>query len=93
MCFIGLIIPWFLFFEVLFIFLGSILVLLGYDFVSLGFLVLVLSSVDIFEFLLRKKGWVELCIMLATQSIKAQAQRGRCRQACMIGSLLTRIQS
>ena len=53
----------------------------------------VLDSVDIFEFLLRKKGWVELCIMLATQSIEARAQRERCRQACTIGSLIMRIQS
>src|SRR6266571_3923891 len=51
------------------------------------------GSVDIFKFLFRKKGWVKLCIMLATQSIEARAQRERCRQACTIGSLIMRIQS
>ena len=34
------------------------------------FVVLVLSPIDIFKFLLRKGEWVELCIMLATQLIE-----------------------
>ena len=86
--------------------LGSVLwfhvLILCFDFVSLssyfihvlgpgfGF---VFGSIDIFKFLLKKKGWVKLYIILAIQSIKVQAQRERCRQACMIGSLLMRIQS
>ncbi len=44
----------------------------------------VLGPVDIFEFLLRKREWVELCIMLATQSIEARVQQEGCRQACTI---------
>ena len=48
------------------------------------FLVLVLDSVDIFKFLLRKREWVKLYIILATQSIKARAQQERYRRACTI---------
>ena len=85
MCPVG---PWVLFW-------GSVLflwVLLGYNSMLWGSCSVrvlgpgsVLGSVDIFEFLLRKKGWVELCIMLATQSIEARAQQEGCRQACTIG--------
>ena len=42
-------------------------------------LVLVLSPVNIFKFLLRKREWVELYIILATQLIEARAQQDRCR--------------
>src|SRR6266567_951841 len=52
---------------------------------SLGFLFCLYSwSVDIFKFLFRKREWVKLCIILATQSIKARAQQEGCRQACTI---------
>ncbi len=45
----------------------------------------ILSPIDIFKFLFRKREWVKLYIMLATQSIKARAQQEGCRQACTIG--------
>ena len=51
---------------------------------SLGFLFYyssgsVLSPIDIFKFLLRKREWVKLYIILATQLIKARAQQERYR--------------
>ena len=59
--------------------LGSILILLGFNSIypwgSYSICVLgsgsVLSPIDIFKFLLRKREWVKLYIMLATQLIEA----------------------
>ena len=57
--------------------LGSVLILLGFNSVcpwgsySVRGSGSILGPVDIFEFLLRKREWVKLCIMLATQSIEA----------------------
>ena len=45
----------------------------------------VLGPIDIFEFLLRKREWVKLCIILATQLIEARVQQEGYRQACTIG--------
>ena len=55
--------------------LGSILILLGFNSIcpwgSYSIRVLGSSSIDIFKFLLKKREWVKLCIMLVTQLIKA----------------------
>ena len=71
--------------------LGSILILLGFNSVcpqgsySVYGSGSVLGPIDIFKFLLRKREWVKLYIILATQSIEARVQQEEYRQACTIG--------
>ena len=70
------------------------------NFCSLGFYYVyilgsgsILSPIDIFKFLLRKREWVKLYIILATQLIKAQAQQEDTGKPIQLDCLLTKIQS